>query len=252
VVPNPAYGGHDPRRPPASRKGLGDGIKQKDLIGIPWRVALALQADGWYLRSDIIWHKSNPMPESVTDRPTKAHEYIFVLSKSERYYYDARAIAEPVAPRTVSRPSQDIEHQRGSRCRLQDERCDESVWTDRLPKQEDSLEGRDEAVSWGSLRNISTRADRAVHPGRLTTRGHCADPFLGSGTTAAVALIHGRQYVGIELNPAYIELATARIENVNLRFYDHLHLGDFRSAHYFTAPHSPGRLAPCKKCPCRH
>jgi site-specific DNA-methyltransferase (cytosine-N4-specific) len=80
-----------------------DGLKPKDLVGIPWRVAFALQADGWYLRSDIIWHKPNPMPESVTDRPTKAHEYLFLLSKNERYFYDADAIAEPVAESQVGR-----------------------------------------------------------------------------------------------------------------------------------------------------
>ena len=82
------------------------GLKQKDLMGIPWRVAFALQADGWYLRQDIIWHKPNPMPESVTDRCTKAHEYIFMLSKSERYYYDADAVAEPLAASSVARLAQ--------------------------------------------------------------------------------------------------------------------------------------------------
>jgi DNA modification methylase len=90
------------------------GLKKKDLIGIPWRVAFALQADGWYLRQDIIWHKPNPMPESVIDRCTKAHEYIFLLSKSERYYFDAAAIAEPVAASSVSRLEQNIAQQRGS------------------------------------------------------------------------------------------------------------------------------------------
>ena len=91
-VPNPAYDGLEQFRPPTA--GKIDGLKPKDLVGIPWRVAFALQADGWYLRSDIIWHKPNPMPESVTDRPTKAHEYIFLLSKSARYYYDAEAVRE--------------------------------------------------------------------------------------------------------------------------------------------------------------
>ena len=89
------------QRPPTSYKQKG--LKPKDLVGIPWRVAFALQADGWYLRSDIIWHKPNPMPESVTDRPTKAHEYIFLLAKSRRYYYDAEAIKEPIAASTVER-----------------------------------------------------------------------------------------------------------------------------------------------------
>ena len=82
----------------------GDGLKPKDLLGIPWRVAFALQADGWYLRSDIIWHKPNPMPESVTDRPTKSHEYLFLLSKNARYYYDAEAVREPLAASTIADP----------------------------------------------------------------------------------------------------------------------------------------------------
>ena len=90
------------------------GLKPKDLVGIPWRVALALQADGWYLRSDIIWHKPNPMPESVTDRPTKAHEYVFLLTKSPRYFYDSDAVKEQVTPSTVARLSQDVENQTGS------------------------------------------------------------------------------------------------------------------------------------------
>jgi len=91
-----------------------DNLKPKDLVGIPWRVAFALQSDGWYLRSDIIWSKPNPMPESVRDRPTKSHEYIFLLSKSERYYYDFEAIREPMAASSIDRLSQDIENQSGS------------------------------------------------------------------------------------------------------------------------------------------
>jgi hypothetical protein len=97
----------------ASQK-LPDGMKQKDLLGIPWRVAFALQADGWYLRSDIIWHKPNPMPESVTDRPTKAHEYVFLLSKSAKYFYDAKAISEPIAESSRARLAQDTQSQKGS------------------------------------------------------------------------------------------------------------------------------------------
>lgn len=91
-----------------------EGIKEKDLIGIPWMLAFALRADGWYLRQDIIWHKPNPMPESVTDRCTKAHEYIFLLSKSPRYFYDAEAVLEPCSPNTHARLSQDVQRQIGS------------------------------------------------------------------------------------------------------------------------------------------
>jgi len=101
------------QRPPTSHRGL-LGLKPKDLVGIPWRVALALQANGWYLRSDIIWSKPNPMPESVTDRPTQSHEYVFLLTKSERYYYDAEAICEPVSSNTHARISQDLAKQVGS------------------------------------------------------------------------------------------------------------------------------------------
>ena len=90
------------------------GLKEKDLIGIPWRVAFALQADGWYLRQDIIWSKPNPMPESVTDRCTKSHEYIFLLTKSKKYYYDSEAVKEPLAPASIARLSQDLENQKGS------------------------------------------------------------------------------------------------------------------------------------------
>lgn len=95
------------------KPGIPEGLKPKDLVGIPWLVAFALRADGWYLRSDIIWHKPNPMPESVTDRPTKAHEYIFLLAKSERYYYDADAIKEPVTPSTIDRGKVDFGGKKG-------------------------------------------------------------------------------------------------------------------------------------------
>src|SRR6185312_16013397 len=92
-----------------------EGLKPKDLMGQPWRVAFALQADGWYLRSDIIWHKPNPMPESVTDRPTKSHEYVFLLSKAEHYHYDADAIAEPLASGTIARCAGPLESEHNSR-----------------------------------------------------------------------------------------------------------------------------------------
>lgn len=107
------FAGHSKR--PEHKQGLTvPSLKQKDLIGIPWLVAFALRADGWYLRQDIIWHKPNPMPESVTDRCTKSHEYIFLLSKSARYYYDAEAIKQPIADSSVSRLNQDVENQKGS------------------------------------------------------------------------------------------------------------------------------------------
>lgn len=169
------------------------GFKPKDLLGIPWRVAFALQADGWYLRQDIIWHKPNPMPESVTDRCTKAHEYIFLLSKSQSYYYDHDAIKEPVKPRSALEKSYT-------------ERNKRSVWT------------------------VTTKPYKGAHfatfPPDLITPcilagapkdGVVLDPFFGSGTTGAVALHHGRKYIGIELNPEYIKLAHQRLAQVQLR-----------------------------------
>lgn len=158
------------------------GLKGKDLIGIPWRVAFALQADGWYLRQDIIWHKPNPMPESVEDRCTRAHEYIFLLSKKPRYYYDHEAVKESTVDNTERKNKR-------------------SVWT------------------------VNTRgykgAHFAVYPEELITPcvlagcpvgGTVFDPFTGSGTTAVVALKHGRNYIGTELNPEYVKIAEERIQ----------------------------------------
>jgi DNA modification methylase len=190
------------------------GLKPKDLIGIPWMLAFALRADGWYLRQDIIWHKPNPMPESVRDRCTKAHEYIFLLSKSEKYFFDSEAMKEPVAASTVSRLSQDIESQRGS---------------DRVPGK---TNGPMKAVGNGETRNrrsvwsVATRPYKGAHfatfPPALIEPCILAgsrpndivlDPFMGSGTTAQVAMQHGRQYLGCELNPEYAPLQEQRISS---------------------------------------
>ena len=192
---------------------INTGLKPKNLLGIPWRVALALQADGWILRQDIIWHKPNPMPESVRDRCTKAHEYIFLLSKSERYCFDSEAMKEPVAASTVSRLAQDVESQRGS---------------NRVPGK---TNGPMKAVGNGETRNrrsvwtVATRPYKGAHfatfPPALIEPCILAgshpsdivlDPFIGSGTTAAVALQHGRQYLGCELNPEYGLLQQERIQ----------------------------------------
>lgn len=181
------------------------GLKPKDLIGIPWRVAFALQADGWFLRSDIIWHKPNPMPESVTDRPTKAHEYIFLLSKAARYYYDAQAIAEratngerfhgdyaaPGAPRSF-RNGRD-----GSRTETKNAR---TVWT--IPPT--SYSGAHFATFPPDLARRCILA--GSRPGDTVL-----DPFAGSGTTAAVAIELDRAAVAIELNPAYVPLIEQRL-----------------------------------------
>jgi DNA modification methylase len=191
-----------------------DGLKPKDLIGIPWRVAFALQADGWYLRQDIIWHKPNPMPESVTDRCTKAHEYLFLLSKSERYYFDSEAIKEPVSASTQSRLAQDVKNQKGS---------------DRVPGK---TNGTMKAVGNGESRNrrsvwsVNVRPYKGAHfatfPPALIEPCILAgskaddtvlDPFMGSGTTAAVAQRLGRHYLGCELNESYRPLQTERLLN---------------------------------------
>ena len=188
------------------------GLKPKDLIGIPWRVAFALQADGWWLRQDIIWHKSNPMPESVQDRYTKAHEYVFLLSRSERYFYDNEAIAEPVVESSVKRLTQpNIENQLGS---------------DRVPgktngpmKAVGNCESRNRRTVW----TINTQPFKGAHfatfPVELprlcilagTKAGDVVlDPFGGSGTTGQVALEMGRSAILCELNPEYVELIRQR------------------------------------------
>jgi DNA modification methylase len=189
-------GGHTPERDRNRGSWLSDrswsippGLKPKDLVGIPWRVAFALQADGWYLRSDIIWAKPNPMPESVTDRPTKAHEYLFLLAKSERYYYDAVAIAEPsITGRawTVGGSGRSWRNRR-------------TVWTI--------------ATQAYSKAHFATFPEKFVEPCILagSRRGDLVlDPFLGSGTVARVALRLQRRWLGCELNPTYLTLQRGR------------------------------------------
>ena len=189
-------------------------LKPKDLVGIPWRVAFALQADGWYLRSDIIWAKPNPMPESVTDRCTKAHEYIFMLSKSPRYYFDSDAIKEPSAypgdnraARTDTRKQVDpMCRDNGSRARTGkptgETRNKRSVWTVATKPYKGA--------------HFATFPPALIEPCVLATSRPgdiVLDPFMGSGTTAQVALQHGRQYMGCELNPEYEGLQRERISS---------------------------------------
>lgn len=203
-----------------TRVELGE-LKPKDLVGIPWRVAFALQADGWWLRQDIIWHKPNPMPESVTDRCTKAHEYIFLLTKAARYFYDAAAVASPIAESTIRIHSSAGVNARGTG----------ADW-----KQYHVGQGHSGLVN-GNLRS-GTRNKRSVWT--VTTKpfkgAHFAtfppdliepcilagsaadtlvlDPFSGAGTTGVVAVQHGRRYIGIELNPQYLEMSRKRIQLV--------------------------------------
>ena len=197
------------------------GLKTKDLIGIPWRVAFALQADGWYLRQDIIWHKPNPMPESVKDRCTKAHEYIFLLSKSERYFYDADAIREPhaeVSIERVKRPFHLSEHVEGravnqpedgdmSRFLHPNGRNRRTVWT--VPTS--PFKGAHFATFPPDLIEPCVKA--GSKPGDLVL-----DPFGGAGTTGLVADRLGRNAVLCELNPTYAELARERLTSENPMF----------------------------------
>lgn len=222
----------------------------KQLLGVPWRVALALQDDGWVLRQDIVWSKPNPMPESVRDRCTKAHEYIFLLSKSPRYFIDPDGMKEPAAESSIKRWAQDVDGQRGSdrvpgktngamkavggpRSKRDSFKRDgskrgkvipgQTVGTHRPDREESNYDTatRNRRSVW----TVATRPYKGAHfatfptaliepcilagsrPGQVVL-----DPFMGSGTTAAVALQHGRQYLGCELNAEYGPLQQERIE----------------------------------------
>ena len=210
------------------------GLKPKDLVGIPWRVAFALQADGWWLRSDIVWAKSNPMPESVRDRPTKAHEYVFLLAKSERYYYDATAIAEPIVygdhPRNgvpgpdIQAPGQPVQSGITKRRRSGNK---ERVLGPGRARPGSHLgasipwEDRNGKRNRRSVWTIATQPYRGAHfatfpeeLARVCIRAGCPpggivlDPFGGSGTVAKVAYEEGRTAVSVDL--AYHELAKDR------------------------------------------
>jgi DNA modification methylase len=204
------------------------GLKPKDLCGIPWRVAFALQADGWYLRQDIIWHKPNPMPESVRGRCTKAHEYVFLLTKSARYFWDAAAMKEPVSGNA---------HLRGSG--VNPKAKVPSGWdtsagshrhlVGRYPKAKqntsfpaavtDVVSDRNRRSVWTLATMPTPEAHFATFPIELPEmciRAGCPegglvlDPFSGAGTTGLACLKNGRRYVGIELNPEYVAMANQR------------------------------------------
>jgi site-specific DNA-methyltransferase (adenine-specific) len=187
--------------------------KPKDLIGIPWRVAFALQADGWYLRQDIIWHKPNPMPESVTDRCTKAHEYIFLLSKSSKYYYDIEPIREPIKPTSgvINGVSLMGEHRLKEGGRKTEKR------------EYEEIKGANKRSVWSVNTKSYKEAHFATYPPELIRPcilagcpkgGVVLDPFGGSGTTAAVATEEGRNAILCELNPEYIPLINQRLSKV--------------------------------------
>lgn len=221
-----------------------DGLKQKDLVGIPWMVAFALRADGWYLRSDIIWHKPNPMPESVTDRPTKAHEYLFLLAKSDRYYYDTEAIAEPristgnagvagwvsgEGPHDAishNRQKGDAKTFRGGQY-INSNKFDNSHATkrDSTGNKPATKETRNKRSVWTIATQPYSGAHFATFPPALIEPCILAgsrpgdtvlDPFFGSGTTGQVAESLGRKWLGIELNPDYEPLQRERTQQMGM------------------------------------
>ncbi len=196
-----------------------DGLKSKDLVGIPWRVAFALQADGWYLRQDIIWHKPNPMPESVTDRCTKSHEYIFLLSKSPKYYYDHEAVKEKAKTepqsRNKNREGYNADYPKGDRF-----------------SEGDRVFGADGLANKRSVWTVNTRpypeAHFATYPTKLIRPciqagcpkgGIVLDPFGGSGTTAEVANELHRDAILCELNPEYCDLIEQRLSLTQMEMF---------------------------------
>lgn len=212
-----------------------DGLKRKDLVGIPWMLAFALRADGWYLRQDIIWHKPNPMPESVKDRFTKSHEYIFLLSKSDKYYFDQESVLEKCSPNTNQRLSQDVINQIGSErahggsrsdrpMKAVGRKFDPAAGNKNNPDFDSAMAIMPEKRNKRSVWTVSTKpfkeAHFATYPKELILPCVLAgskpgdivlDPFFGSGTTGLVAQEHERKYIGIELNPEYIKIAESRL-----------------------------------------
>jgi DNA modification methylase len=225
------------------------GCKFKDLIGIPWMLAFALRADGWYLRQDIIWHKPNPMPESVQDRCTKAHEYIFLLSKSQKYYYNIDAIKEPALDVSMARmqrgvsdthknvngaPGQTAHSMNQPRPNMKNMQVDgqspNSFHKNRQNGKPDEVyENRNKRSVWTVTTKPYAGAHFAVFPSDLIepcilagapVNGIVLDPFMGSGTTAQVAQHLGRQYIGCELNESYKPLQNKRLAQQSLIFED--------------------------------
>lgn len=232
-------------------------LKPKDLIGVPWMLAFALRADGWYLRQEIIWHKPNPMPESVTDRCTKSHESIFLLAKSEKYYFDNGAIKEPAAPGSIARWNQDIEGQIGSdrvpgktngnmkavggRSKRDSLKRDDSKRAEVIPGQSvgthradrDESEWDTETRNKRSVWTVATTPYKGAHFATFPTAliepcilagapagGVVIDPFFGSGTTGQVAQTLGRQFIGCELNESYKPLQDERLQQPSFQFLE--------------------------------
>ncbi|KMO86091.1 hypothetical protein AB840_10105 [Megasphaera cerevisiae DSM 20462] len=222
-------------------------MQRKNLLGIPWKVAFALQSDGWILRQDIIWHKTNPMPESVRDRCTKSHEYIFLMTKQTKYYFDNDAIKEPISKSTEKRVKElNIENQLGSNRHPRSSHPMKAVinsryggkkYTENPDKFYRTKSGN--MYDYRPLRNkrdvweISAKGFKGAHFATFSEelitpcilagcpeKGIVLDPFMGSGTTGVAAIHNNRNYVGIELNPEYVEMAEHRIDDVAMQILD--------------------------------
>lgn len=196
---------------------LWHGIKQKDMIGIPWLLAFSLRENGWYLRSDIIWHKKNCMPESVKDRPSKCYEHIFLLSKSSKYYYDYDAVKEPAAQSSILRYSRGVSDKTKYRDRKQ------GIFMPRDKTNFSDMRNRRDV--WSVAINASHIPGHfAIYPEKLiepcimagsAVGGVVLDPFFGSGTTGIVAVKNSRKFIGIDINPEYCKTAQMRINEIS-------------------------------------
>jgi DNA modification methylase len=218
---------------------MGAGLKPKDLIGIPWMLAFALRDDGWYLRQDIIWHKPNPMPESVKDRCTKAHEYVFMLSKSQKYWFDSSAIQEPCVKGFAGsefHTGKTAEHQLGrasTKPRTAGNKSHKFVTEYEASESEEHRtkaglmliadkpwETRNKRSVWTMATQPTPEAYFATFPIELPETclragspvdGVVLDPFCGAGTTGLACIKNGREFIGIELNAAYNRIARERV-----------------------------------------
>lgn len=220
-----------------TEKKVPGGYKCKDLIGIPWMLAFALRADGWYLRQDIIWQKTNCMPESVRDRCTKSHEYIFLLTKKPRYFFDSEAISEPIAGSSTKRYLQNIEAQRGSDRQPGKTNGSMKAVLPRFGGGKYGDDTREEARTKSGAEYVPTLRRNKRDVWAVSTAGYkgahfatfpeklvlpcilagsrpgdtVLDPFAGSGTTGVVSVKYGREFIGIEINPAYSEMCEQRV-----------------------------------------
>jgi DNA modification methylase len=203
----------------------GDTYQKRQLLGIPWRLALALQNDGWYLRSDIIWHKPTAMPESVKDRPSKAHEYLFLLTKSSHYYYDADSIREPLKPKTFTTFGCKHHHKEGepnSTVKADNWRRSVEMRQPRLTEN-GQIAGANKRTVWSIAKRPFKDAHDSVMPNQLVTPCILAgsrpgdlvlDPFSGAGTVAVVAAEQQRAFIGIEIKQEYIEITARRLRQL--------------------------------------